>query len=320
MFKTSRMLEMLRIRKIILGLTLLLFFFGLSSGSPEVFANGPVPSLVETQWLADNLKNPGMRIVHVGSPSPKSMASFGGKHISGAVYVGIGSLMKVLGNGSAPPDKAGFEALMSKLGIGNDTYVILYGSGGANPFITTAFWLMQYFGHEKVSYLNGGVTKWALEKRAIVKGPPIKIKPAKYKAVSDESGRAEAKYVLQNLNNSKVEIVDVRGSDVYKGIKNEVPKANKRTGHIPGAVNLNFFPTNLNKDGTFKSVKELKAVYESKGVTKDKEIITYCQGGVRAAHTYFVLKHILGYARVRNYVGSWGEWANLDAAKYPVEK
>ena len=95
---------------------------------------------------------------------------------------------------------------------------------------------------------------------------------------------------------------------------------NKRTGHIPGAINLPFAPTNLNKDGTFKSVNELKATYESKGVTKDKEIISYCQGGIRAAHTYFVLKHLLGYPKVRNYVGSWGEWNRLDPNKYPVEK
>ncbi len=319
MHKIKRGGKVLLHRRIITSLFLLLFLLCLSSGYQKAFANG-VPALVETQWLADNIENPDIRIVYVGSPSPKSMASFGGKHIPGSVYVGISSLMNVLGNGSAPPDKAGFETLMSKLGISNTTHVVIYGTGGGNPFITNAFWLMKYFGHNKVSYLNGGIAKWTQEKRRTATGAPAQITPTKYKAVPDESIFANADYVLQNLKNPKVVIVDVRGSDVYKGIKNEVPNANKRTGHIPGAVNLNFYPTNLDKDGTFKSVKELKAIYESKGVTKDKEVITYCQGGVRAAHTYLVLKHLLGYPKVRNYVGSWGEWANLDPAKYPLEK
>lgn len=305
--------------RIVAGFVSLLFVLCVASFQP-VFANGSTPALVETQWLADNLKKSEIRIIHVGSPSPKSMENFGKQHIPGAVYVKINSLIEVLGNGSTPPDKAGFETLMGRLGISNATHVVVYGTGGGNPFITNAFWLMKYFGHNKVSYLNGGITKWTQEKRKITTGAPEKIKSATYKAAPDASVFANAGYVLQNLKNSKVVIVDTRGADAYSGKMNEVPGANKRTGHIPGAINLNFYPTNLNKDGTFKSVKELKAIYESKGVIKDKEAITYCQGGFRSAHTYFVLKHLLEYPKVRNYVGSWGEWSNLDPAKYPLEK
>jgi thiosulfate/3-mercaptopyruvate sulfurtransferase len=305
--------------RIVAGFVSLLFVLCVASFQP-VFANGSTSVLVETQWLVDNLKKPEIRIVYVGSMSPKSMASFGGKHIPGSAYLSIGSLMGALGDGSMPPDKAKFEALMGKLGISNDTHVVVYGTGGGNPFITNAFWLMKYFGHNKVSYLNGGITKWTQEKRGTATGAPAQITPTKYKAVPDESVRADANYVLQNLKNPKVAIVDTRGADAYSGKMNEVPGANKRTGHIPGAINLNFYPTNLNKDGTFKSVKDLKAAYEAKGVTKDKEAITYCQGGFRSAHTYFVLKHLLEYPKVRNYIGSWGEWSNLDPAKYPLEK
>ncbi|GBE40248.1 MAG TPA: sulfurtransferase [Nitrospirae bacterium] len=305
-------------KKIITILFSLFLLISLSAGYQNAYAGANVPSLVETQWLADNLKNPDMRIVYVGGFSPKSMADFGGKHIPGSVYVSSNSVMKILGNGSTPPDKAGFEALMGRLGIKNDTHVVIYGSG-ANPLISTVFWLMEYFDHEKISYLNGGIAKWTQEKHKTATGAPAQITAAKYTAVRDESIRADADYVLQNLKNPKDILVDTRGLDVYKGTRNEVP-SNKRTGHIPGAVNLNFYSTNLKNDGTFKSAKDLKAVYEAKGVTKDKEAITYCQGGVRAAHTYFVLKHLLGYPKVRNYVGSWGEWANLDAAKYPIEK
>lgn len=305
-------------RRIITSLFSLLFLLCLFFGYQKAFAN-EVPTLVETQWLADSLKKPNICIAYVGGMSPNDKTKFASKHIPGSVYIGINSLMNVLGDGSMPPDKAKFEALMGKLGFGNDSHVVVYGVGGGNPFITNAYWLMKYFGHKKVGYLNGGITKWNKEGRE-TSGEPAKRTTTTYKVVAtDESIRADANYVLQNLKNSKVVIVDARAADEYNGTKNV--GGNKRTGHIPGAINLNFYPTNLNEDGTFKSVKDLKAAYEAKGVTKDKEVITYCQGGVRAAHTYFVLKHLLGYPKVRDYVGSWGEWGNrLDPAKYPMEK
>ncbi len=306
-------------KRIIAVVFSLFLFMALSAGYQSALANSSVPPLVETQWLAKNLNKPGLRIVYMAGMVQNDRANFDAKHIPGSVYLDIGSLMSVMGNGSTPPDKAKFEALMGRLGISNDSYVIISGGSGGNPFITSAFWLMQYFGHEKLSYLNGGVSKWMREKLPAT-GAPTKITPATYKATPDSSIYADADYVLKNLKNPKVVIVDTRGADAYKGVKNEQPKINKRTGHIPGAVNLNFYPSNLNRDGTFKSVSALKSVYESKGVTRDKEVITYCQGGIRASHTYFVLKNLLGYPKVRNYVGSWGQWSNLDPAKYPVEK
>jgi len=321
MCKTNKGRQMLLRRKILIGLFSLLFVLCLFSGHQNAFANG-TPALVETKWLADNLDKSDIRIVYVAAMSPKDKENFDSKHIPGSTYLSIGSLMGALGDGSMPPDKAKFEAFMGKLGIRNDTHVVLYGTGGGNPFIPTALWLMKYFGHDKVSYLDGGFAKWSEGglKTHSSADKSIEIKPADFKAAPDESIRADANHVLQNLKNSKVVIVDARGLDAYKGIMNEVPDKNKRTGHIPGAINLNFYTTNLKEDGTFKSVEDLKAAYEAKGVTKDKEIITYCQGGVRSAHTYFVLKHLLGYPKVRNYVGSWGEWSNLDSAKYPLVK
>jgi len=305
-------------RRASIGLLTLFFLISVIGFSHSVFAHDRVKPLVETEWLAKNLNKPDMRVVYVGSMAKDDMARFGKSHIPGSMYMSINSLMKVLGDGSNPPDKAEFEALMSRLGIGNETHVILYGAGGGNPFITSAFWLMDYFGHKKTSYLNGGMAKWVQEKRKIQSGAPPKVKPTKYTAKPDPSIFADADYVLKNLKNTGVVIVDTRAPDEYTG-KNAM--GNKRTGHIPGAVNLNFYTTNLNKDETFKSVKDLRAIYESKGVTRDKEVITYCQGGIRASHTYFVLKHLLGYPGVRDYVGSWGEWGNrLDPQKYPVEK
>ncbi len=297
---------------------LIITLFVVSPSSSLVEANSDVKSLVDTKWLAENLNRSDIRVVYVGSMARDDMARFGSKHIPGSAYMSLRSLTKVLGNGSTPPDKKEFEALMSRLGISNDTHVIVYGESGRNPFIASAFWLLEYFGHKKVSYLDGGMSKWIKEKRQIEKGAPAKVTPTKYNAKPDPSILADADYVLKNLKNPKVVIVDTRSPAEYTG-KNRM--GNKRTGHIPGAINLPFASTNLNEDGTFKSINDLKATYESKGVTKDKEVITYCQGGIRAAHSYFVLKHLLGYPNVRNYVGSWREWGNrLDPKKYPVEK
>jgi len=304
--------------RILAGLFSALFLFCLFSGQQDAFANGDIQPIVDTQWLEDNLKKPGLAIVYVGGPASKKQ-NFAFKHIPGAIFLDFFAYMGTLGNGSAPPEKAKFEALMGGLGIGNDTHVILFSKG--TQFSSGVFWLMDYFGHKKMSILDGGATKWMKEGRATAGGLAT-ITPATYKATPDASILATGDYVLENLNNPKVALVDTRGKDEYNGIyPDETKMGNTRIGHIPGALDLGFIPSNLNKDGTFKSAGDLKALYEAKGVTKDKEAITYCQAGVRAAHTYIALKYMLGYSNVRNYVGSWGEWSTrLDPAKYSIEK
>jgi thiosulfate/3-mercaptopyruvate sulfurtransferase len=293
----------------------LLLFVCLSVGINNADANGQVQPLVNTQWLADNIKADNMRLVHMATPGGKK-EHFDMKHVPGSVYLGIGDLMGVMGNGSTPPDKAGFEALMSRLGISNDTHVVVLGSEG-NPFIAGTFWLMKYFGHDKVSMLDGGVKKWMGEKRATT-GEATKVQATKYSATPDNSLYANADEVLKNINNKKAAIVDTRSDGEYTGKDNSTQ--NKRTGNIPSSIHMDFYSTNLNPDGTFKSAKDLKAEYEAKGVTSDKEVITYCQGGIRAAHTLFVLKYMLDYPNVKNYVGSWGEWGSrLDFKKYPAD-
>jgi len=294
-----------------------LFLFSVLFFSHQTVFAG-TDALVETQWLADNLNNPDLAIIYVGGPASKK-ENFEAKHVPGAVFLDFGTLMGALGDGSTPPDKAKFEALAGSLGIGNDKHVVIHSVD--TLFGAGAFWLFDYFGHEKLSMMNGTIAKWMNEGRPTASGP-TKITPTTYKATPNASLFATADDVLKNLKNPKVVIVDTRGTDEYNGVYADKNKmGNKQVGHIPGAVDIGFYTANLNSDGTFKSAKDIKAVYEAKGVTKDKEVITYCQAGIRAAHTYFTLKHILKYPDVRNYVGSWGEWGNrLDTAKYPIEK
>jgi thiosulfate/3-mercaptopyruvate sulfurtransferase len=305
-------------KKLLLVLISFVFVVSLFSVCQAGYAGGSSDPLVDTQWLADNLNKPGLAIVYVGGPASK-VENFNVKHVPGAVFLDFFAMMGILGDGSTPPDQAKFEALVSGLGIGNDSHVVIH--SGDTLFASGAFWLFDYFGHKKLSMLNGTIAKWMNEGRPTA-GGPAKITPAEYKATPDASLFATADDVLNNLKNSKVVIVDTRGTDEFNGkYADENKMGNTRVGHIPGAVDLGFYPSNLNNDGTFKSSKDMQAIYEAKGVTMDKEVITYCQAGIRAAHSYFVLKHILGYPNVKNYVGSWGEWSTrLDPAKYPVEK
>lgn len=302
-------------RKSVVSLVSLMFVLSLFAGYQSAFANGTGP-LVETQWVEDNLKN--VKVVFVDNwPSDKD--EYMKKHIDGSQMMSVGALMGTIGNGSAAPDKAQFETMMQGLGISSNDHVVLYGAKGESVFTLGAFWLMEYFGHKNLSYMNGGLAKWNKEGRPATDGAKAAA-PGNYKVKStNESIRISVEDVLKNLDNKKAVLLDARSADEYTGKDNST--GNKRIGHIPHAINLDSYQTNFNaKDGTVKSAADLKGVYESKGITKDKEVIAYCQGGIKASNAYFILKHVLGYPNVKNYVGSWGEWGNqLDFNKYPID-
>ncbi len=287
-----------------------LLFIGLIATSQLSYANGSSP-LTETQWVADNMKD--VKLVYVGFVGGDNKKQYEGKHIAGSAYLGMNELMSAM---TATPNQAKFEEIMGQIGVSNDSNVVLYSTPAANPFVPATYWLMKYFGHKNVSIMNGSLDKWEKEGKK-TDGTLPEIKSATYKASGNtKSIHADGASVLNNLKNSGTVIVDTRAADEYTGAK-EISYI-KAKGHIPGAVNLNFYPTNRNGDGTYKSVADLKAAYEAAGVTKDKEIITYCEGGPRAADSYFALTELLGYTNVKVYVGSWMEWGNDD--KYPVEK
>jgi thiosulfate/3-mercaptopyruvate sulfurtransferase len=290
-------------RKVVLSIVALMFMLSLFAGYQNAFAGGG--ALVETEWLENNLGN--VKIVFVDNwPSDKE--EYMKKHIKGSVYMGIGALMGTLGNGSAAPDKAQFEGIMNRLGINNGDHVVVYGARGDNVFTLGAFWLFEYFGVDKVSYLNGSLAKWNKENRPTEAGMK-KAAPGSFKVAStNEDIRTDAAHVLGSMKNDGTVLVDARGTGEFKGEVNN--DKNTRVGHIPGAHDLDSYATNFNDDGTAKSASDLQKVYDTAGVTKDKEVITYCQAGIKASNSYFYLKHVLGYSNVKVYVGSWGEWAN----------
>lgn len=267
--------------------------------------------LVDTQWLANHLYDPNLRIVEVDiSTQPYQDA-----HIPGAVFWHIFTDLLL-------PDLkinfalTAFERLMARSGITNDTTVIAYGSyPGTGAWI---FWLLKVFGHENVRVLNGGYQKWLSEGRPLAPELSAFASTDYHAKTLDASLRVLHHEVYSAIGACDRALLDVRTVKEYSGeyFFDQPPKEGERSGHIPGAVHLEHTLT-LNEDGTFKSFNELMTIFTSKGITPDKEVFPYCAIGGRSGYTWFVLKYLLGYANVRNYDGSWNEWSRL--AHLPIE-
>jgi thiosulfate/3-mercaptopyruvate sulfurtransferase len=271
--------------------------------------------LVTTQWVADHVNDPKIRLVEVDVDT----SAYDQGHIAGAVGWNWQSQLQDNIRRDLI-DKATLEKLLGQSGISNDTTIILYGDNN-NWFAAYAFWQLKYYGHKDVRLMNGGRKKWLEEKRPLTTDAP-KIGTATYRATSpDESLRARKEQVFALLDKrGKGQLVDVRSVDEFTGKIIAPPgmsETAQRAGHIPSAANIPWSQA-ANEDGTFKSVDQLKALYQGKGVTGQDETIAYCRIGERSSHTWFVLKYLLGYNNVKNYDGSWTEWGNLIGA--PIEK
>jgi len=271
--------------------------------------------LVDTQWVADHLNDPKVKIVEVDVDT----SAYDTGHIKGAIGLDWRKDLQ------ARPirdllSKDKLEELLSSKGVSNADTVLVYGDNN-NWFAAWFVWNLKYYGHQDVRLINGGRKKWQDEGRQLVTEAPT-IKSANYKAGQpDKSIRALRDEVLADLGKAGVALVDVRSPKEYSGEllapENLPQEGAQRGGHIPGAANIPWGQA-VREDGTFKSVEELRALYGSKDVTADKAVIAYCRIGERSSHTWFVLHYLLGYPNVRNYDGSWTEWGSLIGA--PIER
>jgi thiosulfate/3-mercaptopyruvate sulfurtransferase len=278
--------------------------------------------LVSTEWLAEHLHDKGLRVLECD----EDVLLYDQGHIPGAIKL---DWMTELNDPLRRDylDQTHFEALLSAKGISNDDTLIFYGDKN-NWWATYSFWVFQLFGHTNAKILDGGRTKWLAENRPVETATPS-YPATTYKAQSrdDKAIRAFRDQVRDLLDKegkalkSGYMLVDVRSPGEYSGellhMANYPQEGALRGGHIPGAANIPWAQA-AQEDGTFKPVEQLRALYEGKGVTADKDVVTYCRIGERSSHTWFVLTYLLGYDKVRNYDGSWTEWGNLVGA--PIER
>ena len=262
--------------------------------------------LVSCDWVAAHRTDPDVRLIEVDVDTE----AYGEGHIEGALAWSWTTQLQdlhvrdVLG-------KADFEALMSRSGIANDTRVVLYGDNN-NWFAAYALWLLELYGHERCALMDGGRVKWLVDSRPTTAAVPV-VTPTAYRAAEPAQDiRARRDAVLAAVG-GPTRLVDVRSPAEFAGTVIAPPgmgETAQRGGHIPGAQSVPWARA-VNEDGTFRPIEELRALYGAAGIDGDGETIVYCRIGERSSHTWFVLRHLLGYTNVRNYDGSWTEYGSL---------
>jgi thiosulfate/3-mercaptopyruvate sulfurtransferase len=274
--------------------------------------------LASTDEVAARLADAGVALLDVD----ENTEAFAGGHIPGAIGIHWkDDLQDPMRRDFIGAD--GFAALMDRLGIGNDTEVILYG-GTNNWFAAYAYWYFRYYGHPLVRLMDGGRKKWELEGRPMTTETRPPTASRGYR-VKDQDGDIRA---LRGFVESEVlgkpgfGLVDVRSPEEYRGELLAPPhlpqEQAQKPGHIPGARNIPWAKAVNPETGAFLPREQLRSLYEGQGLTPDLEVVAYCRIGERSAHTWFVLHELLGYPKVRNYDGSWTEWGSMVGV--PIER
>jgi thiosulfate/3-mercaptopyruvate sulfurtransferase len=269
-------------------------------------------ALVTADWVAENINNPHVAIVEVDEDT----TLYAQGHIENAVTF---NWREDLQDGLRRDiiSKEGFEALLSKSGIANDTTVILYG-GNNNWFAAYAYWYFKLYGHQDVRLLDGGRKRWELDARPFVTAVPTRTATRYVAKDQDLTLRAFRDEVIAAIGVKN--IVDVRSPAEFSGelaAPAHLPQEGGQVkGHVPSAKNIAWSKA-ANEDGTFKSQDELKDIYTAAGVDLAKDTIAYCRIGERSAFSWFVLHELLGVTNVKNYDGSWTEYGSLVGV--PVE-
>ncbi len=298
---------MFKSRKLLVGAIALTLLASLGVQTSNAAPKNLSRAVAQADWLEQNLDNPKVRIIEV-STEP---GLYERGHIKNAAkIVWHTDLVDTVNRDIASARK--FQQLAQRIGINQDTTIVLYGDKN-NWFAAWGAWLFNIYGAKDVRILDGGRVKWEKDGRALTTAVPTFKQGNFTTRVADKSLRATLlKDVLPVAKKRvKADLIDIRGADEFSGKIFAAPGFQElavRAGHIPGAINVPW-GQNVNADGTFKSVAELRKLYADKGVDGKQNIITYCRIGERSSLTWFVLSEILGY-NVKNYDGSWTEYGN----------
>ena len=271
--------------------------------------------VVTTEWVLKHLADPSIVVVEVNTDLD---SAYHLGHVPGArgwdLHVDLEDQVR-----RDIPSVVQIEELLSRSGIGNCTTIVLYGDGN-NRSATWAFWVLKLYRHDDVRIMDGGRKKWLIDGLPLSKlrpSPAVQVYKAK---APDSSLRATKDHVLSRLGTSILRTIDVRTLEEFTGTHPSAPDTGQagiyRFGRIPGAVHIPW-DDSASSDGSFRPAEELRLLYDDKGVGSSHDVITYCRLGVRASYSWFVLKYLLGFDRVRNYDGSWTEWGNSSGT--PIE-
>ena len=266
--------------------------------------------LVGTDAFGELQKQPNVVLLDAEAP-----ATYQRGHIPGAVNLPITLFtnLKSRRKNGYPVTVADAEKLLGEAGINNDTLVVIYGNGDGKA--AAGLWFaLDFFGHEKMKVMNGGFRKWVKEGRAVTQNAPGVVKKT-YVARAHPEKVVTLKWLKKNMRKKNVAVIDARSLNEYIG--QTVPEGTSRGGHIPGARHLEW--SKLSGDlETFKSADEMRKILGKHGITKDTQVITYCNSGIGRSSFLSMALELAGHDNVKEYTGSWEEWSG--DPRLPIQK